>query len=106
QKAAEQGYDLEKVSLIDAGEEERGVLLLWGDFPDVVSRSADQLRPDMVASYLNQLAVEFNRYYDTCPVLRAPTESKVVTRLALVRMVGIVLRNGLRLLGIEPPKRM
>ncbi|MEM0493729.1 MAG: arginine--tRNA ligase [Thermofilum sp.] len=106
QKAAEQGYDLEKVSLIDAGEEERGVLLLLGDFPDVVSRSADQLRPDMVASYLNQLAVEFNRYYDTCPVLRAPTESKVVTRLALVRMVGIVLRNGLRLLGIEPPKRM
>lgn len=105
-KAAEQGYDLEKVSLIDVGEEERAVLLLVGDFPDVVSRSADQLRPDMITSYLNQLAVEFNRYYDTCPVLRAPTESKVVTRLALVKMVEVVLRNGLRLLGIEPPRRM
>lgn len=105
-KAAEQGYDIEGVSFSDVGEEERGVLLLAGDFPEVVSKAADQLRPDIVASYLNQLAVEFNRYYDTCPVLRAPTESKVVSRLALVRIVEIVLRNGLRLLGIEPPRRM
>lgn len=105
-KAAEQGYDITNVRTEDIGEEERGVLLLVGDFPEVVSKAADQLRPDTVASYLNQLAVEFNRYYDTCPVLRAPTESKVVTRLALVKMVEIVLRNGLRLLGIEPPMRM
>jgi len=105
-KAAEQGYDLQGVRLRDVGEEERGVLLLVGDFPEVVSRAADALRPDLVAAYLNNLAMEFNKYYDTCPVLRAPTESKVVTRLAVVKMVELTLRKGMRLLGIEPPQRM
>ena len=105
-KAAEQGYDLQGVGLKDVGEEERALILLIGDFPEVVSKAADLLRPDMVAAYLNQLATEFNKYYDTCPVLRAPTESKVLTRLAVVKMVELTLRKGLQLLGIEPPQRM
>jgi len=105
-KAAEQGYVLEKPEIKDLGEEERELVLLVGDFPEVVSRAADNMRPDLLASYLNQLASEFNRYYDAHPVLKAPTRAKVVSRLTVVRMVEITLRNGMNLLGIEPPSRM
>lgn len=105
-KAAEQGYVLEKPEIEDLGEEERELVLLVGDFPEVVSRAADNMRPDLLASYLNQLASEFNRYYDAHPVLKAPTRAKVVSRLTVVRMVEITLRNGMNLLGIEPPSRM
>jgi len=105
-KASEQGYVLEKPEVGGLGEEERELVLLVGDFPEVVSRAADNMRPDILATYLNQLASEFNRYYDTNPVLRAPTESKVLSRLTVVKMVEITLRNGMNLLGIKPPSRM
>jgi len=105
-KAAEQGYTIEKPEVRDVGEEERELVLLVGDFPEVVSRAADAMRPDLLASYLNQLASEFNRYYDANPVLRAPTEGKILSRLSVVKMVEITLRNGMNLLGIEPPSRM
>jgi arginyl-tRNA synthetase len=39
-------------------------------------------------------------------VLRAPTEGKILSRLSVVKMVEITLRNGMNLLGIEPPSRM
>jgi len=64
------------------------------------------LRPDILTNYLNTLASEFNYYYDHYPVLKAPTPEKKNSRLAVVYMVRAVVRNGLNLLGIEPPSKM
>ncbi|MGC9107951.1 MAG: DALR anticodon-binding domain-containing protein, partial [Infirmifilum sp.] len=87
------------------GSEEKTVILLLGEFPSTVVEAADNLRPDIVTSYLNTLASEFNRYYDSTPVLKAP-EGLREARLELVRAVARVLSNGMSLLGIQPPQRM
>ncbi|WP_052884580.1 arginine--tRNA ligase [Infirmifilum uzonense] len=87
------------------GSEEKTVILLLGEFPSTVVEAADNLRPDIVTSYLNTLASEFNRYYDSTPVLKAP-EGLREARLELVRAVAQVLSNGMSLLGIQPPQRM
>ncbi len=89
-----------------AGEEEKRVIMLLGEYPEQVAAAADQLRPDILTAYLNRLAMEFNKYYDTTPVLKAPTPEKRALRLAVVAAVATVLKNGLELLGITPPERM
>lgn len=104
-KAEEQGITYEGADPALLGEEEKWVLLLLGEFPSVVREAADNLRPDLLAVYLNELASEFNKYYDTTPVLRSP-EGKRESRLAFVKAVAQVLENGMALLGIEPPERM
>ena len=48
----------------------------------------------------------FNRFYVNNAVLKAETPALKASRLALVRMVGYVLRRGLGLLGIECPEKM
>lgn len=105
-KAEEQGLVEEDYSVENIGEEEKNLVLLLGDFPSTVKFAADSLRPDALTTYLNSLATEFNRYYDNYPVLKAPTKEKRAARLALVKMLAQVLRNGMYLLGIESPEKM
>ncbi|HHC19455.1 MAG TPA: arginine--tRNA ligase, partial [Euryarchaeota archaeon] len=85
---------------------ERDLIILLSKFPDVISEAADKLRPDLLAEYANNLALLFNSFYDKLPVLRARPKELMLTRLWIVKIVQIVLKNALNLLGIEAPKRM
>ena len=98
-----QGLDFNPEGL---GEEERNLIVLLGEFPETVKNAADKLRPDFVALYLNTLAMEFNRYYDTVPILMSPNKEKLSARLGVVRMVSQTLKNGMYLLGFSPPEKM
>jgi arginyl-tRNA synthetase len=106
EKAREEGISLDSLSVSEVGEEEHALIFLLGQFPEAVKQAADSMRPDILTNYLNTLASEFNYYYDHYPVLKAPTPEKKNSRLAVVYMVRTVVRNGLNLLGIEPPSKM
>ncbi|MBN2250739.1 MAG: arginine--tRNA ligase [Candidatus Altiarchaeota archaeon] len=74
-------------------------------FRDIVKRCAEERRPNIVASYLHELAACYSRFYKECPVLSS--EEKVrARRLLLVDASRQVLCNGLGLLGIDAPERM
>lgn len=88
------------------GEDERKIVFLLGYFPEVVAKSADELKVELIPQYLNELALAFNKYYDEVPILKAEALEKVQARLALTLMVAITLENGMKLLGIEAPHRM
>lgn len=60
---------------------------------------------NMIATYAFELANIFSKFYDTCPVLKAPTEIKNA-RIALVSAFRITIANTLRLLGIPVVDRM
>lgn len=85
---------------------EGGLLNQMQEFPKVVERARDEYRPQLICIYLYQLAKDFSRFYDNCPVLEADSEGLRVARLALVDAAGQVLRKGLSLLGIEALDRM
>ncbi len=84
---------------------ERKLLLLLGEFPQKVAEAADNLRPDLIAGYANEVAKTFNLFYEKCPVLKAPSTTRL-SRLLLVYTVATVLKNSLNLLGIDTPSRM
>ncbi len=74
-------------------------------FTEIVLEATNNLKPQVIAVYLNELAKAFNEFYHDCPVLKAEKEIKNA-RLALVDAARQVLKNGLYLLGIEAPEKM
>ncbi len=74
-------------------------------FPDVSRRACIQLKPHLVASYLNLLAEQFNKFYHSCPILEADLKQRNA-RLILVSSVRQVLATGLDLIGVDAPKSM
>ena len=69
-------------------------------FPETVVVSARELNPSILTNYLFDLCRSFSRYYQDHPVLRNEDQDLVISRIALVRGMEQVLRNGLALLGI------
>ena len=89
--------------LIEPEEQELIKRLL--DFPALVAGAAEALEPQRVASYLHETAALTHLWYHKHHVLNEPAPI-MNARLVLARAAQIVLRNGLRLLGITAPERM
>jgi arginyl-tRNA synthetase len=84
---------------------EIAVIRLVSEFPDVVGKSARDMRPHYIATYSYGLCDAFNQFYQFVPVLKADKRAKP-GRLALVRAAQITLKNSLMLLGISAPEKM
>jgi arginyl-tRNA synthetase len=85
---------------------EKDIILTLASFPEIFVDSAENLRPNSIADYVNSLADKFNKFYTKLPVIKAKSKQLAAARLALVDAVRIVLRNCLMLLGIEAPQKM
>jgi len=80
-----------------------------GEFPRVLKTAADLREPHRVSRYLEDLAGDYHRFYDSCRVLpqgdEAPTDLHAA-RLALCQGTRQVIANGLAILGVTAPERM
>lgn len=74
-------------------------------FAEIVPAILDDCRPNLLASYLYDLARSFHSFYEACPVLRSE-ESERESRLVLCALTARVLKQGMNLLGITLPERM
>nr|WP_221234244.1 arginine--tRNA ligase [Terrimesophilobacter mesophilus] len=90
-------------------ETENNLVGLLAEFPRIVALAAQLREPHRVARYLEELAAAYHRWYDSCRVIPLGDEPATAvhrTRLWLNDAAGVVLRNGLRLLGVSAPERM
>ena len=62
-------------------------------------------RPNLLATYLYEVADAYHGFYEACPVLRAEGTTRN-TRLVLCEATSRVLQTGLGLLGIKTTERM
>jgi arginyl-tRNA synthetase len=85
--------------------EELGLAKQLHHFGLVLEGVADECRPNFLCNYLYELAGQFSRFYDACPVLKA-AEPDRTSRLALCELTGRVLKQGLHVLGIETTDSM
>lgn len=79
------------------------------ELPRVMASAAELKEPHRVARYLEEVAGAYHRWYDSCrvtPISGGEVESVHRTRLWLNEAAGVVLRNGLDLLGVSAPERM
>lgn len=75
-------------------------------YPEVISRSADEFAPHVIAYFLKDVSANFHRYYNAVPFLKEENADIRLARLALLKAVGQVLNNGLSLLGVSCPEQM
>jgi arginyl-tRNA synthetase len=102
------GLTLENIKEVPPGEfspEERTLLLELFDFPRVVEGAAARREVHPLPTYLETLATRFHRFYTLHQVLVEDGALRQ-RRLALCVATKIVLRTGLRLLGVSAPERM
>src|SRR5688500_16316488 len=85
--------------------EEQELIKALADFPDLVAAAAEALEPHRITNYLTETARLAHLWYHKHHVLGEPDEI-MKARLALARATQIVIRNGLRILGISAPERM
>jgi arginyl-tRNA synthetase len=69
-------------------------------FPDIVRTAATDLNPSIVACHLYDIAKNFSRFYNDCPILGVDNKALTVGRIALSRAVLQVLKNGFKLVNI------
>ena len=75
------------------------------EFPNVVEKAHDNLEPQTIANYLQDMAATFHRYYANERVV-TEDRGKTSARLVLVQSLQIVLSNGLSILGRQAPEQM
>ncbi|MCS7092984.1 MAG: arginine--tRNA ligase [Patescibacteria group bacterium] len=74
-------------------------------FPEVVFCSGKNLSPNIIATYLYELASLFNLFYQKLPVIKSKIEKKTL-RLLLTKATVNVIKKGLFLLGIRTVEKM
>jgi len=75
-------------------------------FPEVVEMAGREYSPNLLCTFLFELAKRYNTFYARHSVLKANTEKQKDFRLLLTKAVAQTLKNGLLLLGIEPLEQM
>ncbi|OFJ51751.1 arginine--tRNA ligase [Mycolicibacterium grossiae] len=80
-----------------------------GEFPRILATAVALREPHRVCRYLEDLAGDYHRFYDSCRVLPMGDEEPGdlhAARLALCAATRQVIANGLDILGVSAPERM
>ncbi|AGM99899.1 arginine--tRNA ligase [Streptococcus iniae] len=80
------------------------IIKLLQNFATSIERAADKYDPSIIAKYAIQLAQAFNKYYAHTRILDENPERD--SRLALCFATATVLKEALRLLGVQAPEKM
>lgn len=92
----------ENLSLSDVDSWE--VIKCLNNFPNKIEEAYQKYEPSVIAKFLIDLAQKFNKYYSKHKILADDSEKNA--RLSLVYSVSVVIKEGLRLLGIQSPDMM
>ena len=82
---------------------ERNLVKKILEYRAVLNEAVKEMAPHKLANYLYELAQEFSRFYEHCPVAG---DEKEAERAKLVKVYLDTMTHGLNLLGIEIPEEM
>ena len=87
------------------GETERALMKQIAQFCEAVRLAARDYDPSYINRYLQELAGCFHRFYTACRI-RGEEAAVRDARLKLADDTRVVLRNGLKLIGVDAPEKM
>lgn len=95
--------DVDQLAITEAAEIH--LVRMLTRFGDNVGTVLDDFRPNLLATYLLELARSFHSFFEACPVLKSEGATRE-SRLILCDLTSRVIKDGLNLLGIPVPERM
>jgi len=107
-KAAAEGIVIpEKLAdNMPVNEKETDLIQKMNEYGAAVEQAGKDYSPSGIANYCYELTKQFNQFYHDYSILNADTEAEKQVRLVIAANVAKIIRNGMRLLGIEVPERM
>jgi len=81
------------------------VIKLIYNFQDTIIEAADKNEPSILARYLIELSKAFSSFYNEYKIM-SEIEQEKNARIYLTYITGLILKNGMNLLGIEMPDKM
>ena len=87
-------------------DDQRSLLLKIGSFGELTATAARQRNPALIANFIYDLAKTYNSFYQSTSILSAREASQIKLGLDISEKLATILREGMRLLGIEMPERM
>ena len=98
------GNEKSDVVADELSETEKSVLRWIARFPEAVESAGKDLAPNLICSYLFELSQKYNSFYGKNQI--ADGGKFMGRRLAINNAVGQIIKNGLKLLGIEVVEKM
>lgn len=109
QNMEREGMRVPSVSDVDftllSGETEEALIRQLAQFCEIICLAARDYDPSHINRYLVELAGCFHRFYTVCRIKGEETHI-AQARLKLADCTRVVLRNGLRLIGVDAPEKM
>ncbi|MCK5809212.1 arginine--tRNA ligase [bacterium] len=99
------GSEVESGAIAISEPQERRLATALLKFPEIVEKSAESYRPNLIADYLFDLVQRFGSFYNALSVLKVdePLKSQ---RLRLITHFANTVKDGLELLGISVVDKM
>ena len=106
---AEEGVSVPSRADVDmsllSGETERALIKQIAQFCEEIKLAARDYDPSHINRYLQELAGCFHRFYTACRI-KGEEPAVQTARLKLADETRIVLKNGLKLIGVDAPEKM
>lgn len=87
-------------------QEEIELIKSLSKFENIIKKAAEEYEPSILARYLIEVATLYSKFYNECNVVSLQDEKLKEARCVLTYSAGVVLKNGLKILGIETPEKM
>ena len=85
---------------------ETKLIKLLDNFENIIKDAAEQYEPAILTRYLIDVASIFSTFYNSNKVLNVEDIKTKEARLMLAYITGIVIKKGLKILGINAPSQM
>ena len=88
-----------------SGETEKALIKQIAQFCEEIKLAARDYDPSHINRYLQELAACFHRFYNACRI-KGEEPAVQAARLKLADDTRVVLKNGLKLIGVDAPEKM
>ena len=85
---------------------EKDIIKILYQFPTIIIIAASNYSPSIIAQFVYDLAKTFNTFYHDYPIADAENTDTSIFRLQLSFLTSEIIKESLRLLGIEVPEKM
>jgi arginyl-tRNA synthetase len=96
----------ESVHVSNIPEQEKELLRILYEYPAMVIEAGKELSPALIANYAYELVKTYNHFYQDTPIIREENNELRVFRLQISLYAANIIKDAMKLLGIDVPEQM
>ncbi|MCT4615361.1 MAG: arginine--tRNA ligase [Marinifilaceae bacterium] len=91
---------------LNIAEKESYLLQMIANYPNIVAEAGKDTSPALISNFVYDLVKEYNQFYHEFPIAKEEDTQLREFRLILSKQIGMIIKSGMSLLGIDVVDRM